>query len=94
MRSALACVGKKNKPIVSTPFRTAFDHGMLVASQEHWAKIHCTNPPERLNEEIERLTIVVGMFQNAAHAPRGLFTPEEARVSNNQPKEMAAWMNT
>ena len=100
MRNALACVGKKDKPIVTAALRTAFDQDTLAASkehwaklidafearhpkladlmrraeddvlayktfpQEHWAKIHSTNPLERLNKEIKRRTNVVGIFPN------------------------------
>lgn len=39
MRNALACVGKKDKPIVTAALRTAFDQDTLAASKEHWAKL-------------------------------------------------------
>ena len=39
MRNALACVGKKDKPIVTAALRTAFDQDTLTASKEHWAKL-------------------------------------------------------
>lgn len=106
MRNALACVGKKDKPIVTAALRTAFDQDTLAASkehwaklidafearhpkladlmrraeddvlayktfpQEHWAKIHSTNPLERLNKEIKRRTNVVGIFPNDAAITR------------------------
>ena len=37
MRNALACVGKKDRPIVIAALRTAFDQVTLAASKEHWA---------------------------------------------------------
>ncbi len=37
---------------------------MTVVSQEHCAKLHSTNPVERLNVEIKRRTDVVGIFPN------------------------------
>ena len=39
MRNALACVGKRDKPIVTAALRTAFDQDTLAASKEHWAKL-------------------------------------------------------
>ena len=39
MRNALACVGKKDRPIVAAALRTAFDQDTQVASKEHWAKL-------------------------------------------------------
>lgn len=106
MRNALACVGKKDRPIVTAALRTAFDQDSLKASQahwsklidafaprheklaelmrraeedvlayksfpqEHWPKIHSTNPLERLNKEIKRRTNVVGIFPNEAAITR------------------------
>ena len=39
MRNALACVGKKDRPIVTAALRTAFDQDTLSDSKEHWAKL-------------------------------------------------------
>lgn len=39
MRNALACVGKKDRPIVTAALRTAFDQETLAASKAHWAKL-------------------------------------------------------
>ena len=39
MRNALACVGKKDKPIVTAALRTAFDQDTMDASKEHWTKL-------------------------------------------------------
>ena len=39
MRNALACVGKKDRPIVTAALRTAFDQDTLAASKKHWAKL-------------------------------------------------------
>ncbi len=38
--------------------------------KEHWAKIHSTNPLERLNKDIKRRTNVVGIFPNEAAVTR------------------------
>ncbi len=106
MRNALACVGKKDRPIVTAALGTAFDQDTLAASKEHWAKlidafeprlsrraelmrraeddvlayksfprkhrarIHSTNPLERLNKEIKRRTNAVGIFPNEAAITR------------------------
>ena len=39
MRNALACVGKKDRPIVTAALRTAFDQDTLADSKKHWAKL-------------------------------------------------------
>ena len=39
MRNALACVGKKDRPIVTAALRTAFDQDTLAESKDHWAKL-------------------------------------------------------
>ena len=40
MRNALACVGKKDRPIVTAALRTAFDQDTLADSKEHWTKLN------------------------------------------------------
>jgi transposase-like protein len=39
MRNALACVGKKDKPIITAALRTAFEAGSLEAAKEKWSKL-------------------------------------------------------
>jgi putative transposase len=39
MRNALACVGRRDRPIVTAALRTAFDQETLAASKEHWEKL-------------------------------------------------------
>tara|TARA_R100000750_G_C2335769_1_gene92013 strand:+ start:566 stop:853 length:288 start_codon:yes stop_codon:yes gene_type:complete len=38
--------------------------------KEHWARIHSTNPLERLNKKIKRRTNDVGIFPNEAAVTR------------------------
>lgn len=42
----------------------------MTFPKEHRAKLHCTNPIERLNGEIKRRTEVVGIFPNEAAMTR------------------------
>lgn len=42
----------------------------MTFPREHRAKLHSTNPIERLNGEIERRTDVVGIFPNEASITR------------------------
>jgi putative transposase len=42
----------------------------MTFPKEHRAKIHSTNPLERLNSEIKRRTDVVGIFPNEAAITR------------------------
>ena len=39
MRNALACVGKRDRPIVTAALKTAFDQDTLAASKDQWAKL-------------------------------------------------------
>ena len=56
MRNALACIGKKGRPIVTAALRTAFDRDTLAASKEHRAKlIEAFQPPHpKLAEQMPR----------------------------------------
>jgi len=42
----------------------------MTFPEDHWSKIHSTNPLERLNKEIKRRTNVVGIFPNEAAITR------------------------
>jgi len=39
MRNAVACVGNKDRPIVTAALRTAFDQDTLADSKDQWAKL-------------------------------------------------------
>lgn len=56
MRNALACVGKKDRPIATAALRTAFDQDTFQASKEHWAKLIDAFTPrhEKLAELMRR----------------------------------------
>ena len=42
----------------------------MTLHEDHWSKIHSTNPLERFNKEIKRRTNVVGIFPNEAAITR------------------------
>jgi putative transposase len=42
----------------------------MAFPKEHWAKLHSTNPIERLNKEVKRRADVVGIFPNEASIRR------------------------
>ena len=56
-------------PPESGKFCTLF-HTYMAFPKEHWAKLHSTNPIERLNKEVKRRADVVGIFPNEASIRR------------------------
>ena len=73
MRNALACVGKKDRPIVTAALRTAFDQDTLKASQKHWAKLIEAFEPRhtKLTELMRRAEDDVLVLQELSARPLG-----------------------
>ena len=76
MRNALACVGKKDRPIVTAALRTAFDQDTLAESKDHWAKRKsppCKPAQNPAREQItpRRGTLLRLQFQVQHPAPVG-----------------------
>ena len=69
---ALACVGKKDRPIVTAALRTAFDKDTLAASKEHRVKLI-----EAFEPRHEKLAELMRRAEEDVLACKGLrpFTP-------------------
>ena len=83
MRNALRHVPKGQRLMVADSLRKRFPKlaalmdaaeqdvlAFMTLHEDHWSKIHSTNPLERFNKEIKRRTNVVGIFPNEAAITR------------------------